>query len=56
MDTDPTLKQAFKEAIKEWLDGQAEKVGYWSMKMILYLGLVALAYFILQLNGWKHFP
>lgn len=48
------MKQAAKEAIKEWLDEQVNKLGWWSIKTLAGLGLIALIYFILIMNGWKH--
>ncbi len=46
------IKLVVKEAIKEWLDGQAVIVGKWSLRFILMAALGALTYFILTTNGW----
>ena len=50
-DQDET-KQALKEALKEWLDSQLAAFGKWSLMTISACVLVALTYFILQVNGW----
>jgi len=47
------LKLVVKEAIKEWLDEQATKMGRWSIRFIALSALGALAYFILISNGWN---
>lgn len=46
--TKDEVKAATKEAIKEWLDEQAARLGYW------FLGLIAVGALILILkaNGW----
>jgi hypothetical protein len=46
------LKEAYKEAMKEWLDEQFAKFGKWSFFSLLSAGLAALIYFILVANGW----
>ncbi len=46
------LKEAYREAMKEWLDEQFVKFGRWSFFAILSAGLAALVYFILTINGW----
>lgn len=46
------LKEAYKEAMKEWLDDQFSKFGKWSLFAIVSAGLTALIYFILTVNGW----
>ncbi len=46
------LKEAYKEAMKEWLDDQFAKFGRWSFFGILSASLTALIYFILTANGW----
>ena len=47
------LKQAYKEATKEWLDEQFAKFGRWSFFGVLCSGLTALVYFILWMNGFQ---
>lgn len=46
------FKALVKEAIKEWLDEQTNKVGKWSLRIIVGLVLAALVYFILTQHGW----
>lgn len=46
------FKALVKEAIKEWLDEQTNKVGKWSLRIIVGLILAALVYFILTQHGW----
>lgn len=47
------VKEAFKEAIKEWLDGKFAAFGKWAAASLAALALAALVYFILTVNGWK---
>jgi len=51
-DKEEILKQALKEALKEWLDGQFAQFGKWSFAAFASAGLAALIYFILTTNGW----
>lgn len=46
------LKEAYKEAMKEWLDDQFATFGRYSFYALLSAGLTALMYFILTSNGW----
>ena len=46
------FKTLVKEAIKEWLDEQTNKVGKWPLRIIVGLVLAALVYFILTQHGW----
>ena len=46
------FKALVKEAIKEWLDEQTNKVGKWSLRIIVGLVLAALVYFVLTQHGW----
>lgn len=46
------LKEAYREAMKEWLDEQFTKFGRWSFFALLSAGFAALVYFILVINGW----
>jgi fructose-1,6-bisphosphatase len=46
------FKALVKEAIKEWLDEQTNKVGKWSLRFIGMAALAALSYFILTQHGW----
>ncbi len=50
--SDPELKVALKEALKEWLDEKFAELGKWSVRTITVMALGALTYFILQVNGW----
>lgn len=50
--SDREVKQALKEALKEWLDDKYAEFGRWSFRTILVAGLAALVYFILSMNGW----
>jgi len=47
-----TVKEAAKEALKEWLDDKLKQFGIWSLKGIGAAGLAALAWFILTTEGW----
>lgn len=46
------MKDATKQAIKEWLDEKFSQFGKWSMGAIAALVLAALLYFILTMSGW----
>lgn len=46
------VKEAFKEAFKEWLDDKFTTLGKWTARAIAALALGALLYFILWVNGW----
>lgn len=46
------MKQAVKEALREWLDDQFARFGKWSAGAVAAMGLAALVYFILTMNGW----
>lgn len=46
------MKDATKQAIKEWLDEKFAQFGKWSMGTVAALFLVALIYLILWANGW----
>lgn len=48
-------KEVLKQALKEWLDEKFAQLGRWSLSTITLLTLGALVYFILSVNGWKHF-
>lgn len=47
-------KSVIKEALKEWLDEKFEQFGKWTAGAIAAAMLVALLYFVLTYNGWKH--
>lgn len=51
--TKDDLKNAAKEAIKEWLDDQYREFGRWSVRVIAGAAICALLYFILKTNGWS---
>lgn len=46
------MKDAVKQALKEWLDSKFSEFGKWSATAVAAAGLVALVYFILMTNGW----
>lgn len=46
------LKEAFKEAAKEWLDDQFALFGKWSLAAVGSVALAALGYFILWAGGF----
>ncbi|HEX6992237.1 MAG TPA: hypothetical protein VF151_10130 [Gemmatimonadales bacterium] len=46
------MKEAFREAAKEFMQDQMAKFGRWSLHTIAAAGVVALLYFILQMSGW----
>lgn len=46
-------KAALKEALKEWMDEKFAAFGRWSFYAIAAMGLTALVYFMLRMNGWK---
>jgi hypothetical protein len=50
------IKDAMKEAMKEWLDEKIMSFGKWSLRAIGAAIIVALVYFILTVNGWSHTP
>ena len=47
------MKTAVKEGLKEWLDEKFTALGKWSVGSLAALGLAALVYFILKMNGWQ---
>lgn len=46
------IKEAAKEAIKEWLDEIFARFGKWSLASLSAMALAALTYFILAMSGW----
>jgi len=50
------MKQAIKEAAREWLDDVYRTFGKWGLRAVGAAFVVALLYFILTLNGWSHVP
>lgn len=46
------MRNAMKQALKEWLDEKYAEFGRWSLHAILAMALTALTYFILTHNGW----
>ena len=51
--SDEKIKDAIKEAAREWLDARFAEFGRWSAMAIAAAGLFAVIYFILKMNGWK---
>lgn len=47
------IKEAFKAAMKEYLEEAVRKFGVWSIKTLGGLLVGALVYFVLTANGWK---
>lgn len=50
------IKDATKEAFKEYLEEKTSQFGKWSLRTIFAAVLVALIYFVLTINGWQHVP
>lgn len=50
------IKEAMKEAFKEYVDEKVRQFGKWSLRTIAVAVLAALLYFILSINGWQHVP
>ena len=50
------IKDAMKEAFKEYLEEKTAQFGKWSLRTIFAAVLVALIYFVLTINGWQHVP
>lgn len=50
MSTEET-KEAMKEAIKEWLDDQVRKFGWWSLKTLGALALCGVVYLAFVSTG-----
>lgn len=48
------IKDGQKEALKQFLDDKFAAFGRWSAAGLATALLVALTYFLLQLNGWTH--
>jgi tryptophan synthase beta subunit len=48
-----TMKDAVKEALKEWLDDKFSTFGKWAAVTLAALGLAAFVYFVLWAHGWK---
>jgi hypothetical protein len=51
--TKQEAKDAFKEAIHEWMDKKYREVGVWTVNAVMVALVVAVCYFILKLNGWS---
>jgi hypothetical protein len=47
------VKDAMKEAIKEWLDDKFISFGKWSAMSVGALGIAALLWLILKSQGWQ---
>ncbi len=50
------IKDAMKEAFKEYLEEKTSQFGKWSLRTIFAAVMVALVYFMLAINGWQHIP
>jgi hypothetical protein len=50
------IKEAFKEALKEYMDEKTQQFGKWSIRTLFAALVVALLYFVLAINGWQHIP
>jgi len=48
------IKNAIKEAAKEWLEDQYREFGRWTVKGLAALAFVTLLWLILERYGWKH--
>jgi len=48
------LKEAVKEAHKEWLESKFAEFGRWSLGAIAVLIFGALMYFVLWITGWHN--
>ena len=51
--TDIEIKDVMKTAITEWMDAKFQTFGKWSLTGLAVMGLGALTYFILRMNGWE---
>lgn len=47
------MKNAVKEALKEWLDEKFTAFGKWAAVSVAAMALAALVYFILWAHGWR---
>lgn len=52
-DNKRVVKEAFKEALKEWLDEKFTDFGKWSLGGIAALILSLIVYMILVTHGWR---
>ena len=50
------VKQAFKEAAREWLDDIYRSFGKWALRAVGAALVVGILYLVLALNGWSHVP
>lgn len=48
------LKEATKQAIKEWLDERFNQFGRWTFNALAAAVGAAMLYFVLKMNGWNH--
>lgn len=51
--TKAEVKEAFKEALKEWLDERAKVAGWGLFKYAFYAGLAIIFYYAITTVGWK---
>lgn len=47
------MKEALKQALKEWLDDKFAEFGRWTMGAFLAALIGAIVMFILHMNGWR---
>ncbi len=50
------IKEALKEAFKEYMDEKIQSFGKWSLRTLAAAIIMALLYFLLTINGWQHIP
>lgn len=55
MDEDK-VKEALKEALKEWMDDKYATFGKWTFRTLAGIALSALVYGLLALNGFSRLP
>ena len=51
---DEAVKALLKQAIREWMDEQVTKFGWFAAHTIAVAFVAGLAYFTLWMDGWSH--
>lgn len=46
-------KALFKEAVKEWVQENAQAFGWWSIKTLGGLAILVLVYLVATMKGWS---